>query len=105
MAQWFLALVADQIKELKGKPLLKQGQVARAGPVRRICGPALQLCAEDLLIALRQQLDGLLPAVVGREQVEARLKAPWRQGLIGLLPLGPLDEGLARSDGDGAAVG
>jgi len=104
VGQWFLALVADQVKELKGEPLLKQTQAARAGPGRGICGPALQLCAEDLLIALRQQLDGFFPGVVGGEQVETRLKAPWRQRLIGLLSLGPVDEGLTGLDGDGAAV-
>jgi len=87
VGQRFLALVADQVKELKGKPLLKKGQAARAGPGCGICGPALQLCAEDLLIALLQQLDGFLPTRVGREKVEARLKGSWRQGLIGLLPL------------------
>ena len=104
MGQWFLALVADQIKEAKGEPLLKQTQAARAGPGRGICGPGLQFCAEDLLIALRQKLNGFFPGVVGGEQVEARLKAPWRQRLIGLQLLYPVDEGLTGLDSDSAAV-
>ena len=32
VGQWFLALVADQVKEPKGEPLLKQGQAAWAWP-------------------------------------------------------------------------
>ncbi len=60
--------------------------------------------AQKISWALRQKLNGFFPGVVGGEQVKARLKAPWRQGLIGLLLLGPVDEGLAGLDGDGAAV-
>ena len=52
MGQGLLPLVADQIKEPKGEPLLEQGKGARAGPGCGICGPGLQLCAEDLLVAL-----------------------------------------------------
>jgi hypothetical protein len=79
VGQWFLALIADQIKEAKGEPLLKQIQAARAGPGRGICGPGLQFCAEDLPIALRQKLNGVFgPPGSRRPGPDQRLSAPQR---------------------------
>ena len=78
MGQWFLPLVTDQVVEAKGEPVLEQGQAARVGPAFRIIRPGLQLCAEDLLVALLQQPDGFLPGLVLGEEVETRLKRPWR---------------------------
>ena len=104
VGQGLLPLVADQIKESKGEPLLEQGQAAWAGPGCEICGPGLQLRAEDLLIAMLQQPGGFLPGFVLREEVETRLKSPWRQGLIRVLLLCPVDKGLTWLDRDGSAV-
>jgi len=104
VGQCFLPMVADQVIEPKGEPLLQQGQAPRTWPGFRISRPGLQLRAEDLRIALLQQLNGVLPALVEGEEVETRLKGPRRQRPIGLQLLSSLDEGLARLDLDGAAA-
>jgi hypothetical protein len=56
-------------------------------------GPDPQLCAEDLLIALRQRVKGFLPALIGRKKVET-----WIRPLVaeGDQPqsLCPVDEGM-----------
>ena len=104
VGQGQMPLVADQIKESNGEPLPEQGQGAWAGQGCGICELGLQLCAEDLLVAQLHQPDGFLPALVGGEKVETRLKGPWRQGLIRFHLLCPVDEGLSRFDDQGAAV-
>jgi hypothetical protein len=49
-------------------------------------------------------VSGFLPGVVGREQIQSRLKGPWRQRLIRLQLLGPVDAALTRGNADGVAV-